>query len=86
VLAAHLTSGRVLRRQLMAALASTVLEQQHKLREVGERELLLNVAAMPRRGLDEDGKDRLTQLFLVCKNYKSMLLRRLQAASAARTS
>lgn len=78
-LSRHLEAGRATRRTKMERVEQTLAEQETRLKAYDEREKRrLTLSMMPRGDLDEDGEDRLKQLFLVRKIYNNMLTRRLR--------
>lgn len=79
-LARHLESERASRDQKLARLRATLAEQQARMQDFDEREARRQTMSgtVAQSDLDEDGEDRLKQLFLVRKIYNNMLTRRLR--------
>jgi hypothetical protein len=76
----HIETERASRRGKLAKLQATLAEQQHRMQSFDERELRRQTMSgtVAQSDLDEDGEDRLKQLFLVRKIYNNMLTRRLR--------
>ena len=79
-LARHLESERAARSQKLARLRATLADQQARMQDFDEREARRQTMSgtVAQSDLDEDGEDRLKQLFLVRKVYNNMLTRRLR--------
>lgn len=75
----HLELGRAQRAAKMSRVEMTFAGQEARLKAFDARERRrVNMSSMPRGDLDEEGEDRLKQLFLVRKIYNNMLSRRLR--------
>ncbi len=76
----HLENERTARRGKLSKLQATLAEQQHRMQSFDEREMRRQTMSgtVAQSDLDEDGEDRLKQLFLVRKIYNNMLTRRLR--------
>ena len=75
-----LESGRVKRAARLQRFDDTMVEQEEKRKQMELREQRrIEIAKLAQGDLNEEGEDRLKQLFLVRKIYSNMLLTKLQA-------